>query len=148
MKIQVKKSDLKWRTFRASGPGGQHRNKTESAVEVVHLPTGIKATSSLKSQIQNRKIALKVLVSRLQAYYTEQLKPKVEVNAERIRTYHEPDNRVIDHASGLTMSYREVVEKNNLGPMIEARKAVKDMEAMAARGEALVSTRVKNGGCC
>src|SRR4029079_10857666 len=98
MKILVKKADLRFRPYRSSGPGGQHRNTTLSAMEITHIPTGIKACASLKSQHQSKKAALRVLVSRIYAHYTC---PKERgMDGERIRTYHELDNRVTDHASG------------------------------------------------
>lgn len=119
MKISIKKADLRFRPYRSSGPGGQHRNTTLSAMEVTHLPTGIKACDSLKSQHQSKKAALRVLLSRLYAHFTY---PKERGEAgERIRTYHEPDNRVTDHGSGFRQTYHEVVDKGDLGQMIEAR---------------------------
>ena len=120
MIIKVEKKDLKIRTYKSSGPGGQHRNTTETAIEIIHTPTGIKACSALKSQALNRKMALRILLARLQAYFTT---PPERYNAPpvRVRTYHKPDNRVIDHASGLRLSWDEIVEKGDLSRMIESR---------------------------
>jgi peptide chain release factor 1 len=122
MKISIKKADLRFRAYRSSGPGGQHRNTTMSAIEVTHLPTGIKACASLKAQSQSKRAALRVLISRLYAHFHVQ-KERFGAPAERVRTYHEPDNRVTDHGSGLQLSYREVVDKGDLSRMIESRAA-------------------------
>lgn len=124
MKIIVPRSDLKFRAYKSSGPGGQHRNKTMSAIEVTHLPTGIKACASLKSQHQSKRAALRVLKARLYAHFQPEPE-RFRVPNERIRTYHEPDNRVTDHASGLQMAYRAVVTKNWIAPMVEARALAK-----------------------
>lgn len=120
MVINIPKSDLRFRAYKSSGPGGQHRNTTESAIEVLHIPTGIKACAALKSQHQSRKAALRVLIARLTAYYQT---PKERFGAPpiRVRTYHEPDNRVTDHASGRQWSYRETVGRGRLEGLIEDR---------------------------
>jgi peptide chain release factor 1 len=119
LKICIARGDLRIRTYKASGPGGQHRNKTESGVEIVHLPTGIKACSALRSQHQNKRAALRVLLARLQAFY-ESPKERYAAPPKRVRTYHEPDNRVTDHTSGLQLTYSETVDKGDLSRMIEA----------------------------
>ena len=81
IEIDIPKSDVRTDTFRAQGPGGQHRNKTDSAVRLTHLPTGITATSTEKSQKQNKDIAMKTLRSRLHAREME----KRDEEAARIR---------------------------------------------------------------
>lgn len=125
MKIIILEKDIQYRPFRSSGAGGQHKNTTLSAVEATHLPTGIKATSSMRSQHQSKRNAKKVLMARLTAYYVQLYTPKKVINEERVRTYHEPDNRVVDHLSGLQQEYRYVVDKNHLDDMIEARALAK-----------------------
>lgn len=125
MKIVISEKDLVYRPFRSSGAGGQHKNTTLSAIELTHVPTGIKAVSSMRSQFQSKKNAKKVLMARLTAYYKKLYAPKKEINEERVRTYHEPDNRVTDHLSGLQQEYKYVVDKNHLDDMIEARALAK-----------------------
>ena len=106
--VQINKSDLRIDTYRASGAGGQHINKTDSAVRITHLPTGIVATSQDgRSQHDNRDKAMKALVARVYDYFQSQQteaidserKSKVGTGdrAEKIRTYNYPQNRVTDH---------------------------------------------------
>lgn len=119
--------------FAASGKGGQHGNRTMSGVQLVGRwtingePVKVAARAYQKSQYASKKMALIVLKSRLLAEIERSRQPeRRDVGGwggeKRIRTYHEPDNRVTDHASGLTMSWHEVVNKNHLAPMIEARR--------------------------
>jgi peptide chain release factor 1 len=120
---------IHYRAFASSGPGGQHRNRTLSAIEAsVVLPDGrtIRAVSQTdKSQHRNKRKARAVLLGRVR----EAMRPEEERRrtagwgeVDRIRTYHEPDNRVTDHASGLQLPYREIVGRGDLGPMIDARR--------------------------
>lgn len=116
------RSDFRVETFRGSGPGGQHRNKTESCVRITHIPTGFVATACEdRDQRKNRKVAFRRLAAKLIEDVRRSMDTRPPVNNETIRTYHAVDNRVKDHASGLTLPYTEVVERGNLGPMIEAR---------------------------
>jgi len=120
MKITIRKADLRFRAFRSSGPGGQNRNKVFSAIEVTHLPTGLKATACReRSQYQNKKAALRVLVARIYAHY-ETPTERFRAPETRVRNYHEPDNRVTICASGEQFSYRNTIGKGDLGPLIEA----------------------------
>ena len=113
VEIEINDADLRIDTYRSSGAGGQHVNKTDSAVRITHLPTGIVVTSSEKSQHQNRARAMKVLKAKLYdqkrdalaAERSESRKSQVGSGdrSERIRTYNFPQARVTDHRINLTL---------------------------------------------
>src|SRR5579864_1214686 len=128
--IEVNDADLRIDTYRSSGAGGQHVNKTDSAVRITHLPSGIVVTSSEKSQHQNRARALKVLKARLYEREREALDAersearKSQVGSgdrsERIRTYNFPQGRVTDHRIGLTLyNLPRVIEGEALDDVID-----------------------------
>lgn len=119
--FSARKDDFEVQTFCAGGPGGQHQNKTQSGVRIVHRATGLSAECrELRSQHQNKASAFRKLARQLVAFYTQPAERTI--STEVIRTYHEPDNRVKDHASGLVLDYKSVMGKRgDLGPMIEAR---------------------------
>jgi peptide chain release factor 1 len=127
--IEIRDSDLRIDTYRSSGAGGQHVNKTDSAVRITHLPTGIVVTSSEKSQHQNRARAMKVLKARLHqekrdtldAQRSEARKSQVGSGdrSERIRTYNFPQGRVTDHRINLTLyNLPKVIEGEALDDVI------------------------------
>ena len=129
--VQINKSDLRIDTYRASGAGGQHINKTDSAVRITHLPTGIVATSQDgRSQHDNRDKAMKALVARVYDYFQSQQteaidserKSKVGTGdrAEKIRTYNYPQNRVTDHRINFSTMTLDRVMDGELEPVIEA----------------------------
>ncbi|MEO2249214.1 peptide chain release factor 1 [Staphylococcus saprophyticus] len=130
VEIEVRNEDLKIDTYRSSGAGGQHVNTTDSAVRITHIPTGVIATSSEKSQIQNREKALKVLKARLfdmklqeeQQKYAAQRKSAVGTGdrSERIRTYNYPQSRVTDHRIGLTLQKLDQIMEGKLDEIIDA----------------------------
>lgn len=141
--IEVNEADLKIDTYRASGAGGQHVNKTESAIRITHIPTGLVVTcQDESSQHKNRAAALKVLKSRLLA--AEQEKVAQERAAERkslvstgdrsakIRTYNFPQGRVTDHRINFT-SYRlnEILD-GDITELIEKLKIAEQQELMAS----------------
>ncbi|MBQ8603828.1 MAG: peptide chain release factor 1 [Oscillospiraceae bacterium] len=131
VEIDINPADLKIDTFRSSGAGGQHVNKTSSAIRVTHLPTGLVVEcQDERSQHKNRDKALKVLRSRL--YDIEKQKQDAEVaqerksqvgtgdRSERIRTYNYPQGRLTDHRIGLTLYRLEQVLNGDLDEIIDA----------------------------
>jgi peptide chain release factor 1 len=145
--IEIRDVDLRIDTYRASGSGGQHVNKTDSAVRITHLPSGIVVTSSEKSQHQNRARAMKVLKAKLhdqkrEALDTERSQArKSQVGSgdrsERIRTYNFPQGRVTDHRINLTLyNLPKVIEGEALDDVINPLIA----EDQAARLSSLEET--------
>jgi peptide chain release factor 1 len=129
VEIEINDSDLRIDTYRSSGAGGQHVNKTDSAVRITHLPTGVVVTSSEKSQHQNRARAMKNLKARLYDMQREALDTarsdarKSQVGSgdrsERIRTYNFPQGRVTDHRINLTVyNLPKVMEGDALDDII------------------------------
>jgi peptide chain release factor 1 len=131
VEIEIRNEDLRIDTYRASGAGGQHVNKTDSAVRVTHLPTGIVTTSSEKSQHVNREKAMNMLKIRLyeqekEARDTERAEArKLQVGSgdrsQKVRTYNYPENRVTDHRIGLTLhSLDKIIAGDKLEDVIDA----------------------------
>jgi len=117
--VDIKSEDVRIDTMRAGGAGGQHVNKTDSAVRMTHLPTGIVVVSAEKSQHQNRRLAMQVLRARV---YEQERQKLADVRAEarkgqvgsgdrsqRIRTYNFPQGRVTDHRINLTLHKLDAV---------------------------------------
>ncbi len=129
--IEILDKDIKIDTYRSSGAGGQHVNKTESAIRITHLPTGIVVNcQDERSQIKNREKALNILRSKLydhfqtqaDAEYAATRKSQVGTGdrSERIRTYNFPQGRVTDHRIGLTLYSIENFMNGDIGEMVEA----------------------------
>jgi peptide chain release factor 1 len=129
--LDIKPEDIRIDTMRSSGAGGQHVNKTESAVRITHLPTGLVVVSAEKSQHQNRRMAMQVLRSRLldmerqRAADDRAAQRKDQVGSgdrsQRIRTYNFPQGRVSDHRINLTLHKLEaVLEGTGLDELVEA----------------------------
>ncbi|MBR0652986.1 peptide chain release factor 1 [Roseomonas terrae] len=141
--VQVNDADLRIDTYRASGAGGQHVNKTDSAVRITHLPTGIVvAMQEEKSQHKNRAKAMKVLRARL---YEAQRSAKDSARAadrrsqvgtgdrsERIRTYNFPQGRVTDHRIGLTLHKIDRVMLGEFDEIVDALTAEDQAARLAA----------------
>ena len=132
--IEIRDEDIEMQVYRASGAGGQHVNKTSSAVRLIHKPTGtVVECQQERSQFQNRDKAMRLLASRL--YETEQEKISSEYTAqrrsqvgsgmrnERIRTYNFPQGRVTDHRIGLTLYKIDQVMDGALDEIIDALAA-------------------------
>lgn len=131
VEVEINPADLQIDTFRSSGAGGQHINKTESAIRITHLPTGlIVECQDERSQHKNREKAMKVLRSRL--YEAELAKQNDQIasqrrsqvgtgdRSERIRTYNYPQGRVSEHRIGLTVYRLEAVLNGDLEEIIDA----------------------------
>lgn len=141
--VDIKKSDLKVDTFRASGAGGQHVNKTESGVRFTHIPTGlITESTEARSQIKNREIALQRLYqlilernrSEVQNTMASQRKSLVGSGdrSDKIRTYNFPQNRLTDHRINLTLYNLDSVIEGNIGDIIEALRVYENTEKLKA----------------
>ena len=145
VEIAIDEKDLKVDTYRSSGAGGQHVNKTESCIRMTHIPTGIVVTcQDERSQIKNREKAMKVMKSRLYDYYNTKYQNEYAANrksqvgtgdrSERIRTYNFPQGRITDHRIGYTIYSLEDFLMGNIGDMIEAL-AIADREAKLSSEE-------------
>ncbi len=129
--IEILDKDVKIDTYRSSGAGGQHVNKTESAIRMTHLPTGIVVNcQDERSQIKNREKAMNILKSKLYDYYQTQADAEYAAarksqvgtgdRSERIRTYNFPQGRVTDHRIGLTLYSIDNFMNGDIGEMVEA----------------------------
>lgn len=131
VEVEINPGDLKFDTYRASGAGGQHVNKTDSAVRITHIPTGfVVASQSERSQIQNRESCMKMLRAKLYEYMQEKQNAEIAntrklqvgsgARSEKIRTYNYPQGRVTDHRINYTMYQLESFMNGNISELIEA----------------------------
>ena len=139
--VQINPAEIEMQVFRSSGAGGQHVNKTSSAVRLIHKPTGtVVECQQERSQFQNRDKAMRILASRL--YEAEQEKISSEYTAqrrsqvgsgmrnERIRTYNFPQGRVTDHRIGLTLYKIDNIMNGDLNEVIDALAAADQAERL------------------
>lgn len=144
--IDIRPEDLHIDVYRASGAGGQHVNKTESAVRITHIPTGTVVTcQDERSQHKNKARAMKVLASRLLAAERERQSSEVSADrkaqvgsgdrSERIRTYNFPQGRCTDHRINLTLYSLDKIMQGELTPLIEALATAAQAEALKAQAD-------------
>lgn len=141
--ISIDTKDLRIDTYRSSGAGGQHVNKTESAIRITHLPTGlVVACQDERSQIQNRARAMKILQAklvdmerrRIEEEHAADRKSQVGTGdrSEKIRTYNYPQSRVTDHRIGMSVKNLSAVMNGEVGPFLEALRTHEQQELLAA----------------
>ncbi len=143
VEVEINPADLHIDTYRSGGAGGQHVNKTESAIRITHIPTGIVVTcQDERSQHKNREKAMRVLRSKLYELAQQQVNSEVAETrrkqvgtgerSERIRTYNFPQGRVTDHRIGLTLYKLEQVLEGDFDELIDALITNEQAEKLAA----------------
>jgi len=144
--IEINKTDLRIDTYRASGAGGQHVNRTDSAIRITHIPTGIVVEcQDERSQHKNRARAMSILQARLlNAAQSKQQQEQAEERrnlvgsgdrSERIRTYNFPQGRITDHRINLTLYNLDQVMEGDMNPVIEALMQEHQADLLAAMGD-------------
>lgn len=144
--IEINQNDLRIDTYRASGAGGQHVNKTDSAIRITHMPTGIVVCcQDQRSQHKNRDKAMRVLRSKLYEIAQEQQASEVAQarktqvgtgdRSERIRTYNYPQGRITDHRIGLTLYKIESILEGDLDEVIDALITTDQAERLGSGDE-------------
>lgn len=139
--INIRKDELRVDTFRSSGAGGQHVNKTESGVRFTHLPTGIVSESTdTRSQHKNREIALQRLYAKVNEAQREAHNSSAAAHrrslvgsgdrSDKIRTYNYPQNRVTDHRINLTLYNLDRIMLGDLDPIVDALKLAENAEKL------------------
>ncbi|MCM1523567.1 MAG: peptide chain release factor 1 [Ruminococcus sp.] len=146
VELEINPADLKTDVFRASGAGGQHINKTESAVRITHLPTGLTVEcQDERSQHKNKSKAMKILCSRLLDELRREQNDKIASDrrsqvgtgsrSERIRTYNFPEGRLTDHRIGLTVYRLESILNGNIDEIIDALATADRAAKLSQEGE-------------
>ncbi len=141
--VNINKSDLKIDTFRASGAGGQHVNKTESAIRITHLPTGIVSESQDgRSQHKNKEIAMQQLIRRIREAQEKEQASELAAQrkslvgtgdrSDKIRTYNYPQNRVTDHRINLTLYNLDQIVNGDIEEIISSLQMAENTEKMKA----------------
>jgi peptide chain release factor 1 len=147
IEVDINPADLRIDTYRASGAGGQHINKTDSAVRVTHLPTGIVVEcQDDRSQHKNKDRALKVLAARIKDKQSHEQQAKEAATrksligsgdrSERIRTYNFPQGRLTDHRINLTLYRLDAIMDGDLDELIAALVSEHQAELLASLGDA------------
>ena len=145
--VEIRPDEIRVDTFRASGAGGQHINKTDSAVRITHVPTGIVVEcQDDRSQHKNKAQALKVLAARIKDKQTRDQQAKQAATrksligsgdrSERIRTYNFPQGRVSDHRINLTLYKIDAIMDGDLDELTNALMAEYQADLLAALAEA------------
>ncbi|MBQ1238343.1 MAG: peptide chain release factor 1 [Oscillospiraceae bacterium] len=146
VELEIAPGDLQIDTYRASGAGGQHVNKTESAIRITHLPTGLVVEcQDERSQHKNKDKAMKILRSRLYEKMMQEQNDKIASErklqvgtgdrSERIRTYNYPQGRMTDHRIGLTLYRLEAILNGDLDEIMDALRTFDQAEKLKSQGE-------------
>ena len=148
IEIRIDPSELRVDTYRAQGAGGQHVNKTESAVRLTHLPTGmVAACQSERSQLQNKETALRMLKAKLLDRERTQRREAEDAarrdavgtgdRSDKIRTYNFPQNRLTDHRIGLTLYRLESVMEGDIAEILDALRLADSLSRLEAQSRGM-----------
>jgi peptide chain release factor 1 len=146
--VQIKEDDLKIDTYRAASAGGQNVQKNETAIRILHKPTGLVVTcQDERSQLQNKEKAMRMLRARLfEQMQAEQDRQMGEVRrsqvasgdrSDKVRTYNFPQNRVTDHRIGMTLYNLDRFLEGDIGEMVHSLRAHDESERLAREEEAI-----------
>lgn len=125
--MNIRKRDIKIETMRGQGPGGQHRNKTDSCVRATHVPTGVQVKVDGRNQHANRRKAIRELEKAVERAAADDRARRRKAERDRkvreegyVRTYNEPRDEVTDHRTKAKARFKEVVKKGNLDALWDA----------------------------